>query len=241
MRILVVLAALAVLLAAPAGRAETDADELWQRVVAAYEALGTYSDSGEIVTEYGSGATVEIRERHRFKTVLKRPRQFYFEFNEDPAAGADRFVIWCEGAEFNSWWLTTKVHDVYPQGKGIDAFAVASLPTKGTAVLIPGLLFGSAGLQGPLHSLEELRLDGTERIDGRDHIKLSGIVREKYGTSYVSSEYPATLWIDRDSLLIRRMLQDTPLGAGGINRSMTTLDPVADPELDDAAFRFTPP
>lgn len=241
MRISVVLAALAVLLAAPAGRAETEAEQLWHRVVAAYGALGSYTDSGEIVTEYGSGTAVEIREQHRFKTALKRPRQFYFEFDEDPDAGADRFVIWCEGAEFNSWWLTTKVHEVYPQGKGIDAFAVASLPTKGTAVLVPGLLFGSAGLRGPLQSLEELRLDGTERIDGRDHDKLSGIVREKYGTSYVSSEYPATLWIDSESLLIRRIVQDTPLGGGGINRSVTTFDPVADPVLDDALFRFSPP
>jgi outer membrane lipoprotein-sorting protein len=240
MRIPVLLAALAVLLAAPASRAETEADQLWQRVTAAYDALGTYSDSGEIVTEYGSGTAVQIREQHRFKTALKRPRQFYFEFDEDPDAGADRFVLWCEGAEFNTWWLTTKVHEVYPKGKGIDAFAVASLPTKGTAVLVPGLLFGSAGLKGPLHSLEELRLDGSGRIGGRDHVKLSGIVREKYGTSYVSSEYPATLWIDSESLLIRRILLDTPPG-GGINRSTTTFDPVADPAVDDALFRFSPP
>lgn len=221
---------------------EPDADEVWKKTLAAYAVLDTYTDAGVVTAEYGSGGS-HLRETHKFQTALVRPRQFLFAFDEDPDAGAERFVIWCDNAAFNSWWSATGVHETYAQGQGLNAFAIGSLPSRGSDVLIPALIFAAAGLQGPLSAFEELKSEGVAKLDGRAQFRISGVVREKYGTDYVSSERPTEVWIDAQSFLIRKVVQDTPKGSvtGVVDRVTTLIAPVAGTKPDPATFRFVVP
>ncbi len=103
-----------------------DAAALLERVRAHYAALHSYADSGTLVTEIQLSCGPAVVERHTFTTRYRAPRQFWFDWNEDPAAGGDRFVVWGDGGDLNTWWLTTGAHDVYPPGRGAIAFALAS-------------------------------------------------------------------------------------------------------------------
>jgi hypothetical protein len=49
--------------------------------------------------------------------------------------------------------------------------------------------------------------------------------------------------IDVETLLVRKIFEDTPngLGAGLRNRVTTTFEPQANPVLEDSRFRFTVP
>jgi outer membrane lipoprotein-sorting protein len=50
----------------------------------------------------------------------------------------------------------------------------------------------------------------------------------------------ATVWIDPETLLIRKVLEDASDGTG-TSRLTVTFVPQANPPLDDARFTFTPP
>jgi len=49
--------------------------------------------------------------------------------------------------------------------------------------------------------------------------------------------------VDVETQLVRQVQEDTPRGvpAGTVLRITTTFEPQANPTLDDARFRFTPP
>jgi hypothetical protein len=225
------------------GQALPEARALLERSRAAYAALRSYADTGVVITEEQLPGAPAVVERHTFTTYYRAPRQFFFDFNKDPKAGGERFVIWCAGEEFNTWWSTTGVHEKYERGRGELAFATGSLPTKGAALQIPPLLFSQAGLQGPLMSFKEPRLAGTEEVGGRRCYKVIAEMSLSYGTGYVGEERATTVWIDAETLLVRKVFQDTPRGgmAGAVSRVTTTFEPQADPDLDDARFRFAVP
>lgn len=222
------------------GRAQED--DIVKRSREMYAALASYADSGAVVVEAQSPGGPLLTERHRFVTYYQGPRKFFHDFREDPAAGGDRLVIWCDGGDFNTWWATTGVHEVYEKGRGANAFALSALPTNGSALQVPPLLFAGAGLHGPLSDFANYRAVGTERIAGRDAVKLVGEVRLTYQSGHGTAR-PTTVWIDRETLFVLKVVEETPSGSarGVVSRSTTTLAPLANPRLDEARFRFTPP
>jgi outer membrane lipoprotein-sorting protein len=216
--------------------------EILDRSRAKYAGLKAYADTGTVMTEYkGSGdpgpATVES---HSFKTYYRSPRQFFFEFVKDPNVGEERFVIWADGADFYTWWSATKVRDNYPKGQGGTAFALATFPTKGSLMQIAPLLFAEGGLHGPIVDIKVLRSDETEEINKHRCYKVVGEVALAYGTGAVTSVRATTVWIDAETLLVRKILEETPKNGAGIDRITTTFEPVADPKIDDARFKFDP-
>jgi outer membrane lipoprotein-sorting protein len=238
-RLLLILIAVA----ASAADAPPIADDLLQRSRAKYAALKSYADTGIIVAEFNGGTGPALRERHTFTTYYRAPRQFYFDFKADPKAGGDRVVIWMDGAEVNSWWLATGVHQVYPKGQGFTGFAMATLPTKGSVVQMAALLFPDANLHGPTVDLQKTRLVGSETISGRQCHKIAGEVGLAYGTGTVTSTRPTTVWIDAETLLLRKIFEDTPSGGprASINRLTTTFEARANPELKPSQFKFSVP
>ena len=214
------------------------ADDILNQARARYAALKSYADTGTVVNEYGPGRGQVIADRHTFSTFYRAPRHFFFEFRK---AGGERFVIWSEGREFNTWWSSTKVHETYAQGRGTLAFALAAQPTKNSALQIPALIFSAAGLHGPIESLQQPQTAGMEDISGHRCHKITGRVAMAYGTGYTGAAVPTTVWIDAESLLVRKVFEDTAAGAPGINRMTTTFEPQANPQLDDSRFRFAVP
>jgi outer membrane lipoprotein-sorting protein len=240
-RIAVLAACTAALAFAGQAAAQTaDAAAILEQSRAAYAALDSYADTGEVLVEYRQAGAPPSVERHRFTTFYEAPRQFYFRFDKDPNAAKEAFVIWCPGDEFQTWWSATRVHEIYPQGQGATAFALGTLPTQGSALIIPSLLFPTAGLQGPLATFEAPRYAGIAEIGGRQVHELSADVRMNHWNDVTR---PTTVWIDAETFLVLRVREGSPSdGPAGLENQVTTsFEPRANPELDESRFRFEVP
>jgi hypothetical protein len=203
-----------------------------------YLALQSYADTGTVLAEQQWTGAPVVTESGSFTTYFRAPRNFFFEFNEGEGAGGDRLVIWCDGGDFQSWWKTTNVHDVYDGGRGALAFLLALSPTMGTSNLVPGLIFARAELGGAVAGLREARDDGEEEVDGARFAKVHADILV---AGNVTRTQPTTMWIDPETKLIHRLLEDTPPDFGGLNRRTTVLKPQADIEIEDSRFTFEPP
>jgi outer membrane lipoprotein-sorting protein len=218
-------------------------DDVLTQSRAKYAGLKTYADTGTVTTEevLPGNSDPPAVEKHTFTTFYRAPRQYFFEFRKDPNVGDERFVIWGDDAEFNTWWSATKVHDTYPKGQGAEAFALGSFPTKNAAMQLAPLIFAQAGLHGPIVDLKILKSDQIEVVDGHRCHKIMGEVGLAYGTGTVTNVRPTIIWIDAENMLVRKVFEDTPKGASGIDHVTTTFDPKADVQIDDSHFKFIPP
>jgi hypothetical protein len=215
------------------------ADDLFARSRAMYASLKSYADTATIDSEYGPPAG-RVQERHTFKTYYRAPRHFYFDFVKQD--NADRYVVWSDDEAFHSWWQATGAADTYQKGEGASAFINGSIATMGSVSEIAALLFSQAGLSSTLLEVSALSPGGTESVGGRPTQKLVGVAKSVYqGTGHETNVRNVTVWIDPETLLIRKVVEDTPGGAEGNSRVTTTFVPQANPTLDDARFRFTPP
>ena len=65
---------------------------------------------------------------------------------------------------------------------------------------------------------------------------------ESYGrTGREINVHHVTIWIDAESLLIRKVVEEWTTLPGHISRLTTTFEPQVNPKLDDARFQFVPP
>lgn len=202
-----------------------------------YTTLQTYADTGTVLFEQKWDA-ISVTESGKFTTLYRAPRNFLFEYAEDPDTGTDRFAIWCDGGDFQSWWATTNQHVIYDGGRGASAFLVAEYPTLSTSMAIPGLIFARADIGGPVAGLADIREAGQVDFDGR---QLSRIEADTIVAGSVSRPQPTTLLIDSQTLLLHKIVEDTPPDFVGVNRRTTTFRPTADQEVDDNRFSFVVP
>lgn len=242
LRILFVASACTSLAWSPGGRLmPPSADDVLAGSQAAYTALKSYSDTGTVDVEFGPpGGT--LKEHHTFKTLFRAPRHFLFDFVK--ADNADRFVVWADDEAFHTWWQTTGVADTFPKGEGGGAFVAGGEPTLNALMQLSPWLFSQADLTGPLTEFGDAAVAGTEAIAGHPCHKLAGTGKSVYRASgRVVNVRRMTVWIDVQTLLVRRVFEDTAEGTGGgyVSRTTTTFEPLANPTLDDARFRFTPP
>ena len=224
----------------------TAQDDLIARSRAAYAALRSYADSGAVMVETGVPGAPPAVERHTFSTRFRSPRHFYFEFRKGSSSsssagagsGGERLAIWCDGGDFQSWWSATGVHEIYSGGRGVSAFTSAVYPTAGAATHIPPFLFPAAEMHGPLVDIKDVRVVATEDVNGRRTQKVSGVVQSHFGAAR-----PTTIWIDAGTLLVVKLVEDTPIGspAGHLERITTTFEPQVNPVLDDSRFQFAVP
>jgi len=207
-----------------------------------YGTLRSYSDTVTVITEDGPRVAT-IVERHKIRTHYRAPRQFFFQFDEDPRAGAERFVIWCDGGDFNSWWSTTRVHEVYTNGRGTVAFALGGPPTRGSTLFMAPLLFPKAQMKGPLVNLHAARLAGTETLGSHQTHRIEAEERSAYANGNGAQVRRTTLWLDVESRLLRKVVQETPDNSVGFATSRITLliEPDVTEITDPARFRFTVP
>jgi hypothetical protein len=205
-----------------------------------YGSLRSYADTGTVDVEFGPPGNV-INERHTFQTHYRAPRHFSFDFTAH--RNVDRFVVWSDDVAFHTWWKATEIESTYPKGQGTTAFVTGSVPTKNALMQIAPLLFTNAGLAGTLTEFGEATSRGSELVGGRLCHKLVGIARSAYRTGHEHNVRPTTIWIDKETLLVRKVFEDTPPGtpAGSVFRITTTFEPALNPALDDSRFTFVPP
>jgi outer membrane lipoprotein-sorting protein len=216
-------------------------DDILARTRATYASLRSYADTGTVDIEFGPvGAT--LKERHTFSTAYRSPRHFYFDFTKHQKV--DRFVVWSDEQTFHTWWQTTGVETTFPKGQGSAAFITSTSQTKNAVTQLAPLLFSQAGLVGTLTEFGDASVAGTETVGGRKCHKLVGIARSVYAaTQHVVNVRKTTVWIDAETLLVRRIVEDAPKGTptGTVLRVTTTFQPQANPTLEDRHFAFVPP
>jgi hypothetical protein len=236
-----IILSLILMLSAVVVAAEEKADALLERSRKTYAALKSYADSGAVTTEYNGGSGPTITEHHTFVTYFRAPKQFFFDFKADRSASGDRFVLWIDGAEVHTWWQATGVHEKYEKGQGPTGFANGVLPTKGSVTIVASLLF--PGLQSVMTDLQKPRVLSPETLDGRPCARIIGDFAPAYSNGAVTSTSSVTVWIDSDSLLVRKILVETPNESprGVIDRSIAMFAPHANPELKTTLFRFSVP
>jgi hypothetical protein len=245
------LAAIAPMRGAPAdaGHAAFDAEEALARTYAAYAALDSYADSGTVVDE-----SKGFRDQFTFRTLQTRePRNFLLDFRYTGTLydsgfrlpGGARTVIWMQAGHLQTWKSETQAHEVYPAdgGRQVEAITSASNGTRGVSVLVPSLIYVKASIASVVQATEEAVAAGSETIGGRKCLKITGVERWRYPSGQVTGVRPVTFWIDGETYLIRKVLEDTPKGMprGSISRRIVTYDPVPNPPIDNGRFSFTVP
>jgi outer membrane lipoprotein-sorting protein len=239
-RIAFMAAAGASLALAHGGRQTASGPDILKKSQATYAALHAYADTGSVDAEFGPPNGI-VREHHTFRTLFRAPRHFLFDFVKQEKS--DRFVVWADDEAFHTWWQATGVADVYPKGQGAGAFVAGGQPTLNSLMVLSPWLFPQGELDGALTEFQDASLAGTEAVNGHSCYKLTGVGKSVYRQSgHVSNVRKMTVWIDAQTLLVRRVFEDTAEGTGSdANRFTTTFEPQANPTLEDARFAFTPP
>jgi outer membrane lipoprotein-sorting protein len=218
-----------------AARAD-DAEAILQKTRDAYVALKSYADSGTVTYEFG----VDGRDQHTFETYFTRaPRHFLFDFHKQ---GGDRYVIWGDPEAFHTWWKTTGSQTDYPNPNNIPAITLSTEPTKGSAMKIPTLLYGKSSLAAVMLALHDPELEGVEEIDHHRCHKVVGRASDVYAaTGKEVNIHRVTVWIDAETFLVRRMREEYKALPGSVSRTTTSFHPTANPTLNEARFKFSPP
>jgi hypothetical protein len=226
-----------------------DAEEVLARTYAAYKVLNSYADSGTVVDENKG-----FRDRFTFRTLQTRePRNFLLDFryagtdydNGFKIQGTKRTVIWMQNGDLQTWDSESDAHQTYPAdgGRQVSALNNASVGTRGISVLVPSLIYIKANMASVVQATDDAVAAGTEMVAGRTCLKVMGIERWRYPSGQVTGVRPVTFWIDAETYLIRKILEDTPKDSqrGVISRRIITLDPHADPPLETSRFGFAVP
>jgi len=232
---------------------EREAEDLLAKSMAVYDGLTSYADSGTVTDQFNE--TLEVS---HFRTFLRRPPlSFYFEWgrrvNISSKLAADslsmpgkQVIFWLANGDLQTYKRdgSSAEHRTYPRGSNQpEALAMAKSGTYDAITLIPSLLFRKAKLVGPLQEIAEISLAATEQVGGHTCHKLVGIAQSVYPSGAISNVRPITVWIDTETLLIRKVFTDKPKNydLNAIRRYTWTADPVLNPKLDDAKFQFAIP
>lgn len=232
-----------------ARRLAFDAEDVLARSRAAYAALTSYADSGTVQDEAPG-----FSDHSTFRTLFTRkPHQLLIEFRgvESRYTNGSRvpldkqITLWLENGDLQTWSSKTQAHETYPAagGQQVNALNNASYYTAGISVLIPSHLYSKSGLPSPVHATEEAEADGFETVNGRRCFRLTGVERWRYPSGKETGVRAITLWIDTETYLLHKTVQDTPksMPRGSISRRTTIIRPRANPELEPALFRFAVP
>ena len=230
------------------------AEDLLAKSMATYDGLTSYADSGTAMREAAGNFEVS-----HFRTFLRRPPlSFYFEWGRrviiPTKQSADSLsmpgrqeVYWLVNGDLQVYRRDGSYaeHKTYPRATSNQsaALAMGKATTYDAITLVPSLLFRKANLVGPLQEIVEVSLAGTEAVGGHPCHKLVGIAQSVYPSGAITNVRPITVWIDVQTLLIRKVFTDTPKNypLNGISRYTWTLDPLSNPKLDDSKFQFTIP
>jgi len=209
-------------------RTQMSAQEIIERMVEVYASCRTYSDSGEVKTDYGRGRS-KFSRRHPFLTAFVRPSSFRFEFSRrGPRDGWDRYIAWKEGDVEKSWWPFGSPPDSTTLERTLLTMSILS---DGVALTVPSLLFPN-NIRGTsiLTALDELKLAGEEKVEGHQTFKLEG----KYQGDELS------LWIDQREFLIIKLGRKRALGPIELDTT-TTYNPHLNGEISHEKLAFNAP
>ncbi|HYL92625.1 MAG TPA: hypothetical protein VEW69_05655 [Alphaproteobacteria bacterium] len=216
-------------------------DDVLARSAAMYASLKSYADTGTVEETFGPKNALG-HEKHTFKTLYRGPRHVFFDFVK--SHNADRFVVWSDDNTLHIWWKTTQKVETYPKGKWQVPLLIGGPQTKGSLLQLMPYFLREDKLVGTLTELGPTTLAGKEMLDKRQCYKLTGTAKSVYGaTGHQVNIRPVTVWIDAETLLVRKVVEEAAQGSapGWVQRTTTTFEPQANPNLADTQFQFSPP
>jgi hypothetical protein len=216
--------------------------------IAHYATLASYADKGTVSEEI-AGMIHESSVRTYFRRAT---RDLYFDYHPHRTryprlnghtadTSGNRLVVWMLGGRMESYSFYFKRHTVVGPDQQTSALKDGIPYTAGTSVLIPSLLYPKGRLPGTPLQLETAALAGTDSVDGRRCHKITGEAAEYYPSGRRTNVRQVTLWIDADTKLVRRIVEEKQTGDGTPHRLTVTLDPVANPTIADTSFKFAVP
>lgn len=223
--------------------------DVMTRSIAAYAGLKTYSDSGTV--EIAAPGTID---RAKFTTRFRRPNSdLYLDYQ---AIGTYhtatkltvdlsmyRTVVWMLKGQMEMYDRSLATHNVIDAGGQAHALTGATAATNGISTLIPSLLYPQAKMRSTFFEIEEAAEAGFENVGNRRCHKVIGIAAQYYPSGARTGVRPVTVWIDAETLLLRKVFEDTPKGypANTFHRLTVTIDPQVNIPLDDSKFQFKVP
>ncbi len=174
----------------PGPRALT-AGDIVAKLEATYAGAKTYSDRGSARNPNATLSFDTTFVRGEKRRTIER---FRFDVRDEtkPERG---FTLWSDPTHtYSRWYSPARTMDDGP-GLGI-ALAIATRPSGGVVKLLANLLSPS---DAPRPKLTNLTLTGTETVDDRPCWVITG----------KRDDGETTLWIDRESYLLRRSAEDS--------------------------------
>ncbi len=176
------------------------AQQILDKMAAAYATCKSYRDSGVVTNDFGprpgSGATyprhVDVKP---FRTAFVRPDLFRFEY--DNPTPEKSYIIWAKRGDVRTWWYVKP--GVEKQPSLGEAVAGATGVSSGSAHIIPSLLLPDRIGGRKLTAMTDLKRLPDEVVEQTLCFKLEG--------KYVNR--PTTLWLEKADFLLVRMVQDT--------------------------------
>jgi hypothetical protein len=223
------------------------------KAIAYYATLTSYADTGTVTLETGA-----LVDKARFTTYLRRAsRDLLFDFqaltsvtvNTGFTIDMRRYhsVLWMIGGSMQTYQAATPqpLQQVGTEGGAqVRALSGLSSPSNGASIMITSLLYPLARLPSAILQIEEATVAGIEPIGGRPCHKVTGTAAAYYPNGRRTSVRPVIVWIDTETQLVRRVVEDTPEGYGdgkSIRRLTFDYQPQANPAIDDSKFQFTVP
>lgn len=206
------------------------AKEVLDRMANVYGTCRTYLDSGLVKTvfiEKGGNRTEEIN----FRTVFVRPDRFRYESWQTVHEREHHFIVWSQGKDTQTYWdmpkpniQTTTLSRGVARGTGATNGSAHTVPS----LLLPDQLTGSRKLT----DLIDVTRGKNEILDGTDCIRIKGL----YG------ENELTLWLDKTTLLVRRIYTEADRSRVGFRtQTTTTYNPMLNGTIPDELLQFDPP
>jgi outer membrane lipoprotein-sorting protein len=214
------------------------ARQILDETINVYANCRSYRDTGVATSVFHKTSGAIHTTERPFATAFVRPDRFRFEFNHreqvirDPLGDRlSRYIIWSNGKEVQTWW------DIKP---GIEkpeslSFAVgAAAGVSGvTSSTIPGLLMPKQIGAGKLTLIKYrggFALDEEGQFDAHECYRIIG----EWG------KLPMTVWIDKQSYLVRRIDTQNPVRDLRVDETIT-YDPSIDVEVADELLEFDAP
>ncbi|MCE9526753.1 MAG: DUF2092 domain-containing protein [Planctomycetales bacterium] len=215
---------------------EPSAKQIIERMAKVYSECKSYRDSGVVkmsLEREGRKTTAE----GSFTTAFVRPDRFLFDYQEQRRTRNFHFIVWSQGKEVKKYDNTEKgvqasdhldnaINDV----RGLSRWSAHTVP----ALLLPDKVSGLV-----LTDLTDLKRTEDGKVGMAECFRIEG----KLGKDLPIATYrvlPMTLWIDKNSYLLRRV--NRPERAEGwTSEETTTYDPVIDGKVEAAMLKFEPP
>ena len=204
------------------------AHEVLNRMAKTYANCKSYRDSGVVKSVLILPVNGKQITEKPFTTAFVRPDRFRFEFKA-MEFGGERYLVWQGGNDVKTWW------DVKPGVEKVESLGLALAgPTGvsgGSAHTIPALLLPREVGGRRLTDITEPKRLADAKIDNVDCFVLDG----QFG------DRPMTLWIDKQTFLVRRIAERDKLSLWTNVEKTTTYDPIIDDVVPDEKLAFDYP